>query len=279
MEPKTAENETSPPFPLSRVDRSRKRCLRILYAAPGWPGLAAELSSLMTTAAFELTKRTRRTTAGFLAWRGERVFVKRITARRAAFGLVARISGSRAARALRGARILSAAGFAHPAMRLAVEERRFGSVRASYIVTEALDRARIFSQAVLPRARPLALRRELARRAATEIRRLHDSGIYTRDLQETNLMVDEDGAGAAVFYFVDLEDFRRVRRVSKRLRMRNLVHLDRSIGRFASRAKRLRFLYDYEGGPDSRSVARRLVSRYLASRKAVEGRGARCRTS
>src|SRR6185437_14040726 len=175
MEPKTAENGTSPPFPLSRVDRSRKRCLRILYAAPGWPGLAAELSSLMTTAAFELTKRTRRTTAGFLAWRGERVFVKRITARRAAFGLVARISGSRAARAVRGARILSAAGFAHPAMRLA----------------------------------------------------------------------DEDGAGAAVFYFVDLEDFRRVRRVSKRLRMRNLVHLDRSIGRFASRAKRLRFLYDY----------------------------------
>ena len=36
---------------------------------------------------------------------------------------------------------------------------------------------------------------------------MHEAGIYTRDLQETNIMVEERD-GAMRFYFLDLEDFR-----------------------------------------------------------------------
>jgi tRNA A-37 threonylcarbamoyl transferase component Bud32 len=232
----------------------------------------------MASPAFELTKRNARTTAGFLTRGDHRAFVKRIASRNLVHGWIARGFGSRATRAARGARILSAGGFRHPELRLIFEARRRGAICTSFIVTEALDRARILSQLALPRARDIQLRRMLARRAALEIRRLHDAGLYTLDLQETNLMVEETD-GAHTFYFVDLEDFRRVRRVSERRRMTNLVHLDRSIGRFASRAKRLRFLYDYWGKPASREAAHILVNRYLAVRGSVERRSRASRNS
>ena len=61
-------------------------------------------------------------------------------------------------------------------------------------------------------------------------------------------------------FFVDLEDFRRVRRVSERRRLLNLIHLDRSIGRFVSRSQRLRFLYNYIGENLERAEVRRLLA-------------------
>jgi hypothetical protein len=46
--------------------------------------------------------------------------------------------------------------------------------------------------------------------------------------------------------------------------MRNLVHLDRSIGRFVPRSQRLRFLYNYLGGKPAGDESRRLVRRLIA---------------
>jgi hypothetical protein len=79
-------------------------------------------------------------------------------------------------------------------------------------------------------------------------------------LQETNLMLEAQGNEVKI-YFTDLEDFRRLPVVPRRLRMLNLIHLERSIGRFVSRAHRLRFLYDYLGRKPRRAEARALVAR------------------
>ena len=98
---------------------------------------------------------------------------------------------------------------------------------------------------------------------------MHDAGIFTRDLQETNIMVEEI-AGALRFYFLDLEDFRHASIVPRRKRMLNLVHLDRSIGRFVSRAGRLDFLYGYLGRRLDREARRKAVNDYLKVRRAVE---------
>jgi len=106
---------------------------------------------------------------------------------------------------------------------------------------------------------------------AAELRRLHDAGLYTRDLQETNVMVEE-GEGALRFHFLDLEDFRRASVVSHRRRMMNLVHLDRSIGRFMSRADRVDFLYAYSGRPVEKQARREIVSDLLKLRGSVERR-------
>jgi hypothetical protein len=115
------------------------------------------------------------------------------------------------------------------------------------------------------------LRKAAAQLAAREIRRLHDAGIYTRDMQETNLLI-ENRDGELVLHFVDFEDFRRTSHVSWRRRMVNLVHLDRSLGRFASRAHRLRFLYLYLDGQPGRERARRLLRDYGVVRARIERR-------
>jgi len=114
-------------------------------------------------------------------------------------------------------------------------------------------------------------RQWLTRLAAREIRRLHDAGFYTLDMQETNLMLEAAGGELRV-YFLDLEDFRAAWRVSWSRRLRNLVHLDRSIGRFASRSRRLRFLYSYLGSKPPRAEVRAVVRRLLHEKQRLDRR-------
>jgi Lipopolysaccharide kinase (Kdo/WaaP) family len=146
-------------------------------------------------------------------------------------------------------------------------------VRASYLISEALEHAQILSHFALGREgearHGYARRKAVSDALAAELRRLHDAGIYTRDLQETNLMV-EARDGALRVYFLDLEDLRRASSVSPRRRMLNLVHLDRSIGRFVSRAGRLDFLYAYLGRQLDRAARRKAVADYLEIRRIVQ---------
>lgn len=248
---------------------------RILFAAsPAWGQLGAQVDALIDARGFASVKATARTHAGFVTHAGDDGFVKRVVSGGYGRGLLARLFGSRARRARRGARLLAAAGFAHPRPLLMMETLAAGAIRASYVVTEPLRAAQVLSRFALGRARPAALRRTVSQRVGAEIRRLHDAGIYTRDLQETNLMIENRG-GALVLYFVDFEDFRRVRAVSLERRMLNLVHLDRSVGRFVSRTQRLRFFYDYLGRRPAPDEARRLMRQYAAVRARVERRGGR----
>jgi len=115
-------------------------------------------------------------------------------------------------------------------------------------------------------------RKQISDTVAAQIRRLHESGLYTRDLQETNIMVEEDGAGGFKVYFIDLEDFRRAANVTWDRRVLNLVHLDRSIGRFLCRAARLDFLYSYLGRRPDRAAARKMVAEVKAVRESIDRR-------
>lgn len=242
---------------------------RILLASSPNAALVERIEDLIAGAGFRPVKATARTTAGFLRHGGADLFVKRTAAGSWFTSIADAFRGSRAARALRGAEILDRAGFAHPKPIVALELRVFGLVRVSCVVSEALTDARILSLFALTDGRNFRRREWISRHLAREIRRLHEAGIYTRDLQETNLMLVARGDDITV-YFVDLEDFRRVRRVSTRKRMLNLVHLDRSIGRFVSRSQRLRFFYNYLGGRPGPAQARKLLARFFRTRAEVE---------
>ena len=241
--------------------------MRIVYArAPEWAEMAARIDELIGGIGFRALKTSARTSAGFIRDGARETFVKRVTGGPWVKGIFERVRGSRAARAVRGAAILEAAGFAHPRPLAAVEARAAGAVYASYILSEPLHEARILSDFALRDGRNFRRRQRISARVASEIRRLHDRGLYTLDLQETNLMIAADSAEMTV-YFVDLEDFRRARRVTMRRRLLNLVHLDRSIGRFVSRTQRLRFFYNYLGGKLQHDEARRLVGRLMKVRE------------
>jgi tRNA A-37 threonylcarbamoyl transferase component Bud32 len=240
---------------------------RLLYAADQrWAEMAERLEELMTGRGFHLLKDESRTRAGLLVGPdGVPVFVKRTRTGSWTRGLAAAARGSRARRWLRGAAMLGSAGFNRPAPLAAIEVSRAGAVSDCYLVCEALGGAIVLSRAALGGGTvDFRRRRRLLTAVAREVRRLHDAGLYTRDLQETNLMVEEQDDNRPIISFVDLEDFRRVRSVSWRRRLLNLVHLDRSIGRFLSRSARLRFFDDYlDGATRDRDARRRMVAQIL----------------
>ena len=85
-------------------------------------------------------------------------------------------------------------------------------------------------------------------------------------------MVEDNEAGGFKVYFIDLEDFRRAANVSWDRRIMNLVHLDRSIGRFLCRAARLDFLYSYLGHKPDRASARKMIAEVKAARESIDRR-------
>ena len=248
---------------------------RLLFArSPEWASAIGRAATLTAQPDFRLLKATARTRAGFLVCGGVEVFVKRVDTGSWLQGLVDRMRGSPARRTLRGAAILEAAGFAHPKPFAALETRSMGAVRASYVLSEALSNARMLSVFALGDGRNFLRRKWISEAVAREIRGMHDAGIYTRDMQETNMMLEARDHQLTI-YFVDLEDFHRARKVSRHRRMLNLVHLDRSIGRFVCRSQRLRFFYNYLGGRPAHEEARRRVGELLEIRRRVEQRRAR----
>lgn len=246
---------------------------RVLYAlSDQWRSLVERAESLAADPAFRAVKQESRTLAGFVTG-GHQAFLKRFHARSFFDGLLERMRGSRAARSLDGAALLRRLGFHCPTPLAAMESRLAGSVRASYLLSEALTNATTLSAFIDrdrdPRCRDPRWRTAVLAAVAREVARLHGAGLFSSDLQETNLMLEETAESFRV-YFVDLERFSRRDAVPWERRVRNLVQLDRSIGRFARRSERLRFLYTYLGRRPARPDARRLVSELLAASAAKE---------
>jgi len=229
------------------------------------------LDDLLNGPGFRVLKKNPRTLAGIAHVNDSEVFVKRVTSRSWLAGLVARVCGSSAHMTIKGAAILDRAGFSHPRLIAAFEHCRGGSIRASYVIAEYLHRPKLLSRFALADGRDFRGRRWLSQRLAQTIRGLHDAGCYTRDLQETNLMLEAQGGELGVF-FIDLQDYRHRARVSRRLRLLNLVHLDRSVGRFVSRTHRLRFFYNYLGDKPDHSEMRALLNELRLITQRIERR-------
>jgi len=248
---------------------------RLLYAAsPEMAALIEQAEQLMDSPAFRVVKAEGKTRAGFLSRPdAPAVFIKRTAVRSVLKGLSQKAAGSQASRALHGAKILREVGFHCATPLAAMDVMRAGAVRASYLICEGLEDSQILSHFALGLDKEArhgyARRKAVSDALAAELRRMHDAGIYTRDLQETNIMVEEREGGLR-FYFLDLEDFRCVSSVPRRRRMLNLVHLDRSIGRFVSRAGRLDFLYAYLRRRLDREARRKAVAEYLEIKRTVE---------
>src|ERR1019366_6503509 len=249
----------------------------VLYArSPDWPAVVERAGELIASPDFRVLKSEARTLAGFLDVPGAGpAFLKRVEVSSWSRGVYARLRGSRAARSLAGAAMLRAQGFAHPEPLAAMDLYQAGAIRASYLVSRALINADSLSRFMLGpgeiKGRDVHRRKQISDTVAAQVRRLHESGLYTRDLQETNIMVEENESGGFKVYFIDLEDFRAAS-VSWNRRILNLVHLDRSIGRFLCRAARLDFLYSYLGHRPDRAAARRMVAEVRAARESIDRR-------
>jgi hypothetical protein len=250
----------------------------VLFArSPDWRAVVEGADEVMASPDFRVLKSEGRTRAGFIDLPGAgTAFIKRVEISAWSRGIYARLRGSSARRSLAGAAMLEEYGFAHPEPLAAMDSYRAGAIRASYLVSRALTDADSLSRFMLGpgeiKGRDVRRRKQISDAVAAQIRRLHESGLYTRDLQETNIMVEQNESGGFKVYFIDLEDFRRVTTVSWERRILNLVHLDRSIGRFLCRAARLDFLYSYLGRRPDRATVRKVIAEVKATRDSIDCR-------
>src|SRR5277367_3937305 len=257
----------------------------VLYARSSeWRAVVERADELMASPDFRVLKAEARTRAGFVdVPSAGTAFIKRVEVSSWSRGIYTRIRGSRARRSLAGAAMLRGYGLAHPEPLGAMDLYQAGAIRASYLVSRALVNADSLSRFMLGpgeiKGRDVHRRKQISDTVAAQVRRLHESGIYTRDLQETNIMVEDSPSGGFNVYLIDLEDFRRAANVSWKRRITNLVHLDRSIGRFLCRAARLDFLYSYLGHRPDRATARRMVAEVRAARESIDRRKRRALTT
>ncbi|MGE0826593.1 MAG: glycosyltransferase [Candidatus Binatia bacterium] len=177
--------------------------------------------------------------------------------------------GSPARRAWRGAQILQAAGIAIPRPLAAVEHRVTGVVQASSYVSEALLTQEPLNRYWQEQQAQWTWqhRRRFVSTLAEFFRTLHAAGIYVSDMKDENLFVEEQGAMQWKLYVVDLDRVTQHKRLRQQRRLKNLIQLERTLGRNARTSERLFFLYHYLGNSlSSRQERRQLVIKLLQLR-------------
>jgi tRNA A-37 threonylcarbamoyl transferase component Bud32 len=239
------------------------------HAAIG-PGVDPD--RLLTDPDCRVVKLQRKVMVGRVVTRAGALYVKRynVHAWRVALGSLARVSPAR--RAFVAARTLSSLGFGVPEVVAAVEERRLGMLRRSFFVTrEVVDSLTADRHWAALATAPAAQRRHFARRLGELFRRLHAAGVYHNDLKDVNVLVRRGGREPE-FVLLDLERVHVGTATGRRRRIKNLVQLERTLGREASAPTRMRFLDAYLGGHASRAERRTWAAAVVAAAARKERR-------
>jgi serine/threonine protein kinase len=136
----------------------------------------------------------------------------------------------------------------------AVECRSWGMLTKSFYIAEEIPSGSTVVSHWREKLRDLGgaegfrHRRVFLAALAGLFRSLHEVGIYHNDLKEANIFVcrDEDIQEGS-FHLLDLEGIRRFRHLGERRRVKNLVQLNRTMGRMLSNTKKIYFLKTYLG--------------------------------
>ena len=177
------------------------------------------------------------------------VYIKRHNAFSARAKLMSILKHSGAVRSLQGAAILESAGISTATPVAAVESRQCGIVMKSFYVSEEIiggmtaDR---YWHNIVKDSQRGAWRRRFLQRLALIFKTLHRRGVYHNDLKDANILVVPDKEKIS-FYLLDLEGVRLYPNLNHRRRIKNLVQLNRTLGRFIRRADKLYFLKIYLG--------------------------------
>src|SRR5262245_34358489 len=254
---------------------SRRCSARSRVAHRVWLGRGVDLAALtgadgnfdrlLTRADCTLVKFQRKVIVGRVDTAIGPLYVKRYNVygwRHALAGLGA---PSPAERGWAGAAALAERGFETPEVVAAVEFRRLGLRARSFLVTRAVAGVPTVDErwreilAISDAERRRAARRALARALGELFRRLHAAGVYHRDLKDVNVLV-AGLAHAPRCVLLDLEQVRLLGTVGRRRRLKNVMQLERTLGRLAAATDRARFLRAYLG-PDADRETRRAWAR------------------
>lgn len=200
------------------------------------------------------------------------VYVKRYNAFSLRYKLASPFRRSGAFRSLQGAAILNNASICTPPPVAAVENRRNGILAKSFFISEEIAEAKTadaywIENITAPRIDARGQRRrEFIRSLSCLLCTLHEHGIYHNDLKDANILVASQAARPSPdFYLLDLEGVKTYPRLSERRRIKNLVQLNRTLGRYFRRSDKLTFIKNYlRTAYRSRPLTIRLIRRILA---------------
>ncbi len=180
------------------------------------------------------------------------IFIKRYNMFSWRHRLVSVASQSGAFRALRGAKMLSDAAIDTARPVAAIAHRRGGFLTKSFYLTEELTGGRTVDAYWREFLRPLtgregqARRREFLLRLGQLFHQLHERGVYHNDLKDANILALRDTAdGGLRLYLLDLEGVRHYSRLSANRKLKNLVQINRTLGKLLNRCEHLIFLKAY----------------------------------
>lgn len=202
------------------------------------------------------------------------LYVKRYNAFSWRYKLLSLGFRSGALRSLTGAMVLARSGIRTGRPLAALESRSWGLLSRSFYISEEIASGYTSDRYWRKSLRPLSgvsgvrRRRRFLQELAHLFYQLHSAGIYHNDLKDANILVRTEADGSEVFYLLDLDGVRRCFFLSRRRRVKNLVQLNRTLGRLLSKAEKLYWLQHYLGPTfERRNVKRQWLRQILRATK------------
>jgi Lipopolysaccharide kinase (Kdo/WaaP) family len=232
------------------------------------PSIAADPDHFFHLAGCEIIKDQRKIRVARLKLKihgeAKTVYLKRYNAFswRYRFGSIFQSSG--AVRSLRGAVILSESGIPTVRPLAAVDSRSWGMLNGSFFLSEEIENGKTADaywreELLTMKGKEGIRRRKRFVGAIGELfRSLHQRHVYHNDLKDANILVRPDFSGSAEqFYLLDLEGIRRYRKLNRRRQIKNLVQINRTLGKYLRVTDKLRFLESYLGPSFSNRIDKR----------------------
>lgn len=197
---------------------------------------------------------------------GEDIYVKRYNAYSIWSSIEGSLNGSKAFRSWQGAKLLMDKGLntAHPLA--AIEHRKWGLLKESFYVTRAIENSWIsvdyYKEKLVDKTASIMDKRDFLRSLAKLFSDIHGKGIYHNDLKDYNILVREE-EGHLRFSLLDLEGVKQYEKLPYDKRLKNLVQLNRTLGRLVNNTAKIAFLKEYSGKGEWKELARSIVKESL----------------
>jgi len=197
------------------------------------------------------------------------IYIKRYNVFSLRHRLVSPFVMSGALRALHGATVLRRWKIPSVVPLGAVERRSWGVLAKSFFISEEITGGKTVDAywrddlRCLPGAAGQRQRRDFLVRLGELFQMLHGRAIYHNDLKDANILAARRQQTTA-FFLLDLEGVRQCRRLSEKRRVKNLVQLHRTLGRYLRQADKLVVLKHYLGDSyGERSIRRQWIKQIL----------------
>ena len=233
----------------------------------------ADSDRLLADPACEIIKDQKKITVGRLTLGvgtvAYEIYIKRYNVFSLRHRLVSPFVMSGALRALHGATVLRRCNIPCAVPLGAVERRSWGVLGKSFFISEEITGGKTIDAywhddlRCLPGATGRRQRRDFLVRLGELFQMLHGRAIYHNDLKDANILAARRQQTTA-FFLLDLEGVRQYSRLSEKRRIKNLVQLHRTLGRYLREADKLVVLKHYLGNSYAeRSIRRQWIKQIL----------------